>query len=138
MRQKPLNSNLYLPTYQRSYVHSYVLSQPLVIKFNLQTYNETECSIKIEPKTSFVFYFMMFRCSNLEVWPDWAIYWTFGHFSKPLGILILPKTPTFLGNFCKGVKIFNFSSEIIFNFYRHLAIFSGHTASKVSKYYVTT
>ena len=29
-----------------------------------------------------------------------------------------------LGNFCKGVKIFNFSSGIIFgNFYRHLATF---------------
>ena len=26
----------------------------------------------------------------------------------------LPKSPTFLGNFCKGVKIFNFSSKIIF------------------------
>ena len=36
--------------------------------------------------------------------------------------------PTLLGNFSKGVKIFNFSSEIIFGqLYRHLAIFSGHT-----------
>ena len=26
----------------------------------------------------------------------------------------MPKSPTFLGNFCKGVKIFNFSSEINF------------------------
>ena len=26
----------------------------------------------------------------------------------------LPKSPTFLGKFCKGVKIFNFSGEIIF------------------------
>ena len=26
----------------------------------------------------------------------------------------LPKSPTFLGNLCKGVKIFNFSSDIIF------------------------
>ena len=39
-------------------------------------------------------------------------------------------SPTFLGNFCKGVKIFNFTSKIIFgNFYRHLGTFSGHTAS---------
>ena len=31
---------------------------------------------------------------------------------------------TFLGNFCKGVKIYHFYSEIILgNFYRHLAIF---------------
>ena len=48
------------------------------------------------------------------VWPDWAIYWTFGHFSKPLAAISLPKSSTFLGNFCEGVKIFNFSSEIIF------------------------
>ena len=35
-----------------------------------------------------------------------------------------------LKHFCKGVKIYHFSSEIIFgNFYRHLAIFSGHTGS---------
>ena len=37
----------------------------------------------------------------------------------------LSKSPTFLGNFCEGVKIYHFSREIIFysNFYRHLAIF---------------
>ena len=33
----------------------------------------------------------------------------FGHLFKPLATI-----NTFLGNFCKGVKIFNFSSEIIF------------------------
>ena len=39
------------------------------------------------------------------------------------------KSPTFLGNFCKGVKIYHFYSEIILgNFYRHYEIFSGHTA----------
>ena len=43
--------------------------------------------------------------------------------------LICPSS-TFYGNFCKGVKIFNFSSEII-NFYRHLAIFSGHTGCNI-------
>ena len=37
--------------------------------------------------------------------------------------LIWPNLPTFLGNFCKGVKIYHFSSEIFLgNFYRHLAI----------------
>ena len=36
----------------------------------------------------------------------------------------LPKSSTFLGIFCKVVKIYHFSSEIMFgNFYRHLAIF---------------
>ena len=48
------------------------------------------------------------------VWPDWPIYLTLGHFSKPLATINLPKSPTFLGNFCKGVKIFNFYIEIIF------------------------
>ena len=38
-----------------------------------------------------------------------------------LATINLPKSPTYLGNFCKGVKIFPFSSEIILgNFYRHL------------------
>ena len=48
------------------------------------------------------------------VWPDWAIYWTLSSFSKHLATINLPKSPIFLGNFCKGVKIFNFCSEIIF------------------------
>ena len=65
------------------------------------------------------------------MWPDWAIYWTFGNFLKPFTRINLPKYPTFLGNFCKGAKTYHFSSEIILgNFYRHLAIFSGHTAHK--------
>ena len=48
------------------------------------------------------------------VWPDRAIYLTLGNFVKPLATINLPKSPTFLGNFCKGVKIYHFSSEIIF------------------------
>ena len=44
----------------------------------------------------------------------------------PLATINLPKSPTFLGNFCKGVKIYYFSSEIKFG--QLLAIFSGHTA----------
>ena len=28
----------------------------------------------------------------------------------------LPKSPTFLGNFCKGVKIYHICSEIIFGY----------------------
>ena len=49
---------------------------------------------------------------SLSVWPDWVIYWTLDNFWKPLETINLPKSPTF--NFCKGVKIFQFSSEIIF------------------------
>ena len=37
-----------------------------------------------------------------------------GNFLKPLATINLPKAPTFLRNFCKGVKIYHFSSEIIF------------------------
>ena len=45
---------------------------------------------------------------SLSVWPDWAIYWTLGNFSKDLATIILPKSDTFLGNFGDGVKIFIF------------------------------
>ena len=47
------------------------------------------------------------------VWPDWAIFCTLGNFLKPLATINLPKSLTFLGNICKGVKIYHFSSEII-------------------------
>ena len=62
------------------------------------------------------------------VWLDWAIYWNLGNFLKPLETINLPKSPTFCGNFCKGVKIYHFSKKSFCgNFNRHLAIFSGHT-----------
>ena len=38
----------------------------------------------------------------------------FGNFLKPLATTNLPKSLTFLGNFCKGVKSYHFCSEIIF------------------------
>ena len=45
-------------------------------------------------------------------------------FQKPLATINLPKSPTFLGIICKGVKIFSLSNEIILgNFYRHLVTF---------------
>ena len=47
-----------------------------------------------------------------------------GKHSKLMASIILPKLPTLVGNFCKGVKIIHYSSEIILgNFYKHLAIF---------------
>ena len=61
----------------------------------------------------FVF-FQLQAGSSVIVWPDWAIYWTLGKFLKPLATINLSKSPAFLGNFCKGVKIYQFSSEIIF------------------------
>ena len=41
-------------------------------------------------------------------------FWILGNFSKPLATINLPNSPIFLSNFCKGVKINHFSSEIIF------------------------
>ena len=37
-----------------------------------------------------------------------------GQALKPLAGINLPKSPTFVGNFCNGVKVYHFSSEIIF------------------------
>ena len=53
-----------------------------------------------------------------------------GSFLKPLATINLPKSPTFLGNFCKSFKSFIFRvKEFLGNFYRLLAIFSGHTGN---------
>ena len=41
-------------------------------------------------------------------------FFNFGPLLKPLATIILPKSPTFLGNFSKVVKIYHFSSKIIF------------------------
>ena len=49
-----------------------------------------------------------------SVWPDWEIFYTLGNFVMPLATINLPKYPTFLGNFCKVVKIYHICSEIIF------------------------
>ena len=56
-------------------------------------------------------------------------FWTLGNFSKHLATIDLPKSLTFLGNFGKGVKIYHFSSEIIFGatFIDIWRFFSGHT-----------
>ena len=54
----------------------------------------------------------------------------FGQLLKAFGeIIILPKSPTFLGNFCKGVKIFNFWSTFI-DIWR---LFIDHTEFKANK-----
>ena len=38
-------------------------------------------------------------CCLQPVWPDWAIYWTLGNFSKPLGTINLPKITYILRQF---------------------------------------
>ena len=86
-------------------------------KYNLLTY--TLYNYKLEPRNchteffSFVFGQKQLWTRGL-VWPDLAIYWTLGNFSEPLATINLPKSSTFLGNFCKVVKIYHFSSEILF------------------------
>ena len=71
--------------------------------------NDTECCIffSLSGRWSLV-------SAQAAVWPDWANYWNLDRFSKPLATINLPKSRTFLGNFCKGVKIIHFSSETIF------------------------
>ena len=45
-----------------------------------------------------------------------------------LASLNLPKSLTFLWNFCEGIKIYHFLvKSFLGKFYRHLEIFSGHT-----------
>ena len=75
------------------------------------------------PKNKSIFRFRWWR--SLPVWQDWVIYWPLGKFLKPFATINLLKSPTFLGNFCKGVKINHFPSEIIFG-QLLLAFFSGH------------
>ena len=63
------------------------------------------------------------------MWPDWAIYWTLGNFSKLLAKIILPKSPTFLGNFCEGVEIYIFLVKSFWATFRDIwRLFTGHTA----------
>ena len=42
----------------------------------------------------------------------WFI-WLWATFLKPLATKKFPKSPTFLGNFCRGIKIYHFFSAII-------------------------
>ena len=69
---------------------------------------------KLNEMTKSAYYEMKALCffkSNLAaMWPELATFWTLGNFSKPLATSYLPNSPTFLGIFCKGVKIFKFSS----------------------------
>ena len=71
-------------------------------------------------------------CLWQPVWPDWAIFRTLGKFLKPLATYNLPKSHTFLGNFCKGVKIYHFGA-IFIDVWRP---FTGHTGGHLPKIYL--
>ena len=61
------------------------------------------------------------------MWPDCVIYWTLGKFFKPLATINLLKSPTFLRNFCKGVKINHFIvKSFLATFMDTWQFFSGH------------
>ena len=50
----------------------------------------------------------------ISVWPDLVIYYTSGNFSKPGQQLFCQNSQQILGNFCKGIQIFQFTTEILF------------------------
>ena len=93
----------------------------------LQTLNSLQNSLIVQTQTErsafgilgplkFIDFVWIWIASTyyLPVWPDWTIFCTLGLFLKPLATINLPESSTFLGNFCKGVKIYQFSSETIF------------------------
>ena len=64
---------------------------------------------------------------SISVWPHCAIFALWVIIQSRWQQLFDPNQPTLLGNFCKGVKVIYFSSEIILgNFYRLWRFLSGH------------
>ena len=63
------------------------------------------------------------------VWPGLVIFCPLGNHSKLVAIITLPKSPTSLGNFCKGVKIIHFLVNSFWAIFIHIWRFlSDHTA----------
>ena len=61
-------------------------------------------------------------------------FYTLGNFLKPLATINYPKSLTFLGNFCKYVKIYHFSwKSFLGNFIGIWRFFSGHTCGAAFK-----
>ena len=82
-----------------------------------------------EPRTNYKLMHRSLLLSFLQylysqaVWPDWAIYWTLGNFSKPMATINLPKSPSY-AIFVKVSKTIIFLvKSFLGNFYRHLANF---------------
>ena len=96
----------------------FVVANGQILKNNLTIWSHwleviRSCSVKKRPKCAMTKYSLigidvMIQCDQIGRFC--ALKATF---SKPLATINLPKSPTFLGNFCKGVKIYHFSIEII-------------------------
>ena len=61
-------------------------------------------------------------CTHHQCDQIWQFFCTLGNHSKLVATIILSKSPTLLGNFCKGLVKFLVNSYLG-NFYRHWAIF---------------
>ena len=67
----------------------------------------------------------------LPVWPDLAIYWTLGNFSKPLAKINWPKSLTFRRQLlcrCQNISFFKWN-HFWATFIDIWRFFSGHTAN---------
>ena len=63
-----------------------------------------------------------------------AIYLTLGNFSKPMATVSLPKSTTFLGNFCKVSKsLIYLLKSFLATFIDIWRFFSGHTERQVGR-----
>ena len=81
------------------------------LEWNVALFSSSQKECDALLKVSFFVCILFEFFSPLPGQPDWAIYYTLGNFSKPVVIIILPKSPIFRGNFCKDVKIVHFLVE---------------------------
>ena len=66
--------------------------------------------ISLRPSFSSIYTFRLYLLLSLSlsVWPDWAIYYTLGNFSKLVAPLFCSNRPDFWEIFVKAVKMFHF------------------------------
>ena len=102
-------------------------TRPLVTLASSRT---TDAGSPLIPPVAAVLYTLNHVCTYQSD-QIWRFIGLWGNFLKPLATINLPKSPTFLGNFYKGVKIYHFSSEIIFGttFIDIWQFFSGYTVT---------
>ena len=100
--------------------HLDIINCPLMLLSSYQTQELVSVLFLLSGPSQYIFQKVFLGCCSYylyvaqSVLPDWAINLILGNFSNPLAAINLPKSPKFFCNFCKVVKIFNFSSDIIF------------------------